>query len=243
MHFLLLGVLLLIGLTIPAPAVSAHRDGCHRWHSCPSDSGSYTCGDLGYYSECPVAQPAPKPVHVPVTTTQVVYSSEQIAFNTVTKNTWEEYGGYTRQIVAGVNGLKKISTRITYIDGVQTKSEVIATEVAAQPQDAVQLVGKRIKPLATINKISKQKNGKYSIFGTYGANQKVIVSVDGKKLKKVTANTKGEFVVKDVKLKSSSVLKVYRITGKKDQQISEKTFVDLKKNRVMTEYVKLHHEK
>lgn len=31
----------------------AHRDGCHRWHSCPSDSGSYTCGDLGYSTYCP----------------------------------------------------------------------------------------------------------------------------------------------------------------------------------------------
>ena len=31
----------------------AHQDGCHRWHSCPSDSGSYTCGDKGYCSECP----------------------------------------------------------------------------------------------------------------------------------------------------------------------------------------------
>lgn len=30
-----------------------HKDGCHRWHSCPSDSGSYTCGDTGYCSECP----------------------------------------------------------------------------------------------------------------------------------------------------------------------------------------------
>ena len=30
----------------------AHQDGCHRWHSCPSDSGSYTCGDKGYCSEC-----------------------------------------------------------------------------------------------------------------------------------------------------------------------------------------------
>lgn len=27
---------------------NAHRSGCHRWHSCPSDSGSYACGDLGY---------------------------------------------------------------------------------------------------------------------------------------------------------------------------------------------------
>lgn len=34
-----------------APA-SAHRSGCHRWHSCPSDTGSYTCGDLGYSTYC-----------------------------------------------------------------------------------------------------------------------------------------------------------------------------------------------
>lgn len=32
--------------------VDAHQDGCHRWHSCPSDSGSYTCGDTGSCSEC-----------------------------------------------------------------------------------------------------------------------------------------------------------------------------------------------
>ncbi|MDQ4130039.1 MAG: hypothetical protein M3133_03465 [Actinomycetota bacterium] len=25
-----------------------HQSGCHRWHSCPSDTGSYVCGDLGY---------------------------------------------------------------------------------------------------------------------------------------------------------------------------------------------------
>lgn len=31
----------------------AHRSGCHRWHSCPSDSGSYVCGDLGYSNYCP----------------------------------------------------------------------------------------------------------------------------------------------------------------------------------------------
>ncbi len=30
----------------------AHRDGCHSKHSCPSDTGSYTCGDKGYCSEC-----------------------------------------------------------------------------------------------------------------------------------------------------------------------------------------------
>ena len=31
----------------------AHRSGCHRWHSCPSDSGSYVCGDTGRCSGCP----------------------------------------------------------------------------------------------------------------------------------------------------------------------------------------------
>lgn len=46
-----------------APPASAHQSGCHRWHSCPSDSGSYVCGDLGYYSGCPGY--IPPPVYVP----------------------------------------------------------------------------------------------------------------------------------------------------------------------------------
>ncbi len=33
-------------------SVEAHRSGCHRWHSCPSDRGTYICGDLGYCSGC-----------------------------------------------------------------------------------------------------------------------------------------------------------------------------------------------
>ncbi len=45
--------LLLLMILIPFSTVSAHRSGCHRWHSCPSDTGSYVCGDLGYTSGCP----------------------------------------------------------------------------------------------------------------------------------------------------------------------------------------------
>ena len=30
-----------------------HESGCHRWHSCPSDTGSYVCGDRGYDTYCP----------------------------------------------------------------------------------------------------------------------------------------------------------------------------------------------
>ncbi len=39
-------------LATTAPSAHAHRSGCHRWHSCPSDTGSYVCGDLGHCSGC-----------------------------------------------------------------------------------------------------------------------------------------------------------------------------------------------
>lgn len=38
---------------LPLSPALAHRNGCHRWHSCPSDTGSYVCGDLGHYDQCP----------------------------------------------------------------------------------------------------------------------------------------------------------------------------------------------
>lgn len=51
---LLLAVLLtLSGVGLLAAPALAHRDGCHRWHSCPSDTGSYSCGDAGYACRYP----------------------------------------------------------------------------------------------------------------------------------------------------------------------------------------------
>lgn len=44
---------LLILSIIYSTGLYAHRSGCHRWHSCPSDSGSYVCGDKGKCSQCP----------------------------------------------------------------------------------------------------------------------------------------------------------------------------------------------
>jgi micrococcal nuclease len=46
-------MLSLVLLTVILTRTDAHRSGCHRWHSCPSDHGTYTCGDLGYCSQCP----------------------------------------------------------------------------------------------------------------------------------------------------------------------------------------------
>lgn len=45
-------LLLFVALILPSP-LQAHRSGCHSKHSCPSDSGSYICGDKGYCSQCP----------------------------------------------------------------------------------------------------------------------------------------------------------------------------------------------
>ena len=46
-----LGYRLMLSLVLPMACLTsteAHRSRCHRWHSCPSDRGTYTCGDLGY---------------------------------------------------------------------------------------------------------------------------------------------------------------------------------------------------
>src|SRR5688572_14560836 len=49
---LLLPLILLVFLSMVPPDTSAHKCGCHRWHSCPSHTGSYECGDLGHDKYC-----------------------------------------------------------------------------------------------------------------------------------------------------------------------------------------------
>lgn len=36
-----------------AQKANAHQNGCHRWRSCPSDWGTYTCVDTGHSNYCP----------------------------------------------------------------------------------------------------------------------------------------------------------------------------------------------
>lgn len=43
----------LLWLCLNLSPLAAHRDACHSRHSCPSDHGSYVCGDTGICSECP----------------------------------------------------------------------------------------------------------------------------------------------------------------------------------------------
>ncbi|MEM2160063.1 MAG: thermonuclease family protein [Candidatus Nitrosotenuis sp.] len=45
-------LIIVLGVSVLSQNGFAHRDGCHSWHNCQSDSGSYTCGDKGYCSQC-----------------------------------------------------------------------------------------------------------------------------------------------------------------------------------------------
>ena len=71
------------------PISEAHQDGCHRWHSCPSDSGSYVCGDLGYTNECPRTATYTKEINysMSVHTDKKVYSEGEVILITINSDT------------------------------------------------------------------------------------------------------------------------------------------------------------
>ena len=62
---ILLAISIGIALAFTPILSDAHQSGCHRWHSCPSDTGSYVCGDLGYDTYCPKSSPKTEPKEEP----------------------------------------------------------------------------------------------------------------------------------------------------------------------------------
>lgn len=61
-------VVLAAGAVALPQAALAHRSGCHNLHTCPSDTGSYVCGDLGYVCDgaTSLGDIKPETVHVPL---------------------------------------------------------------------------------------------------------------------------------------------------------------------------------
>jgi hypothetical protein len=101
-------LLLLLGLFVASP-VSAHRSGCHRWHSCPSDTGSYTCGDLGYTSGCGYTVPVRQedsPTNKPLPTIRIITSTLTPTFEPSATPTLEPTWGPD---VRGVQSVNEIS--------------------------------------------------------------------------------------------------------------------------------------
>jgi phosphatidylserine/phosphatidylglycerophosphate/cardiolipin synthase-like enzyme len=72
-------MMLAVSLFTGGRSLEAHQDACHQRHSCPSDHGTYVCGDTGRCDQCPdnqlclaakprlAASPAPMPVAPPST--------------------------------------------------------------------------------------------------------------------------------------------------------------------------------
>jgi len=233
-----------------APKASAHRDGCHRWHSCPSDTGSYICGDTGHYSECPgaaataPATPAPAP-HVPVVTKQVLSSEAPIPYKSTVRNTDKEYPSYETLQQAGQNGLQRTNVEVTYTDGAETSRAAPSNEVITPAIDQVTIKGSRIIPSAKITRLHQtKKKDKYDVIGTYKPNSVVVLAVDGKRIKRAKSNTKGEFMFKQIKLtKASYALEIFNRVGNTETKVSEKYFVKPQKHILITEYDQDHGKK
>jgi hypothetical protein len=65
--FLVFACFVVIFVVSPRPAL-AHRSGCHNLHTCPSDTNSYICGDLGYPCDgsTRLEDIPPAKIHVPL---------------------------------------------------------------------------------------------------------------------------------------------------------------------------------
>lgn len=74
--FLIILMGLLLFIVNFSTSAEAHRSGCHRWHSCPSDRSTYVCGDLGY------------PCKYPTYSTRSHYSTP--VYSTPNDNNWSD---------------------------------------------------------------------------------------------------------------------------------------------------------
>jgi Protein of unknown function (DUF3761)/Bacterial SH3 domain len=65
----------LLLVSVFALPADAHRSGCHRWHSCPSDTGSYTMAGRLPAPVTPAVQPAVRPPTLAAATVQATTTS------------------------------------------------------------------------------------------------------------------------------------------------------------------------
>ncbi len=117
--------------------IFAHQNGCHRWHSCPSDSGSYTCGDTGYSNYCPVysAPTTPKITYGTVRDTETIYYQvKRIEDSTLQQ-------GETKVVTYGFNGVKTNTYLVSYSNGIEASRVKTSSTVTKYPVNQVLAVG------------------------------------------------------------------------------------------------------
>lgn len=166
--------------------VQAHQSGCHRWHSCPSDSGSYTCGDWGYSNYCGSSNYTYTPP-TPVYTTGEDVKYNSIPIVTEYKDNNDEYPDYVKVSREGENGEEKVTTIINYTNGIETSRNVPITEKTKEPISKIIEKGVRLVPTGYIDSIKNVSDdgflgwntGKYNILGRYKPDVKIALLKNG----------------------------------------------------------------
>ena len=231
----------------------AHRSGCHRWHSCPSDSGSYVCGDTGYDNYCGTT---PVPVYkAPVVHTKDFVEELTVPFITVEEPNPNEYEGYRQLVTSGAEGRKSSKTSVTYTDGKESYRGDAEESVLQEPKNAVYSVGSRKRPSAYIDYVSEGDTGhflwfkvkKYDVLASGAPGENLALLRNGRVVQLSTVRKDGSLTFSSIKLRDNDRLEVGSYSGKKvlwfmpsAKSLSEKTYVNLEKKALLTEYDKLH---
>ncbi|MFG1814179.1 G5 domain-containing protein [Kribbella sp. NPDC049174] len=81
----------------------------------------------------------------PVTTKKAVVELRVIPFKKKTVTDSSMAKGETVVTTTGVNGTRRLTYEVTYVDGVQTAKELLKQEVAKQPRTQVTTVGTKVE--------------------------------------------------------------------------------------------------
>lgn len=83
----------------------------------------------------------------PVTTYKEVTETEEVPFTKESKNDSTRTSGTSEVTTAGVNGLKIKTYKVTLVNGVETKRELVSEEVTRTPVAEVTSIGTYVAPV------------------------------------------------------------------------------------------------
>ena len=119
---LVLLVVTVLVIALSQSDASAHQSGCHRWHSCPSDTGGYTCGDTGYCSECPDNNYCK--AGEPIASGSSGYSSSSLGYSSSnSKSGTSSSSGTTSTKTVEFDGAKFVPSHLNYTDHLIIKND------------------------------------------------------------------------------------------------------------------------
>lgn len=242
--------LIIIALIFSTTSVYAHsgRTDANGGHNCRvgACAGTYHYHNGGSAPPAPRTPVSPSPApRAPVTAKKIHTENVAVKFSEKTEYTSKEYSGHFKVLREGADGVNKMSTEITYINGRETSRAAPVATVITAPTDKVVEQGVRISPEARITSISKtNKKDKYDVSGEYKAKSEVVLSVNGKKVKRAKTDHEGKFTFRGIKIKGDKAeLIIYKREKRKENQVSEKTFANLVNLTLETEYERLRQNR